>query len=382
MSVSILFPSSSRAGRAPFFAEPILLALTLVIVSFSLMMVYSTTGILAEDKFADPLFFVKRQVVAACVGFALMAALSRVDVEVLRRLSPYCVGVAFALLILPFIPGIADPAGGAHRWIRIGPVKFQPGEVVKLLMVIFMAGYFARREESLSSFTDGVMKPFLLLLPVAGAYLAMPDFGSTAVVVGVVFVMAVASGVRIRFVILGGILLLVGAAAAVVLSPYRMARVMTFLAPMSDTSGRGYQLVQSLIALASGGVAGVGLGASQQKLFFLPAAHTDFIFAVIGEELGFLGCLFLIVLFLLLLWRGFTLASKVADDTFRYSLAVGLTSLLVVPALLNVAVVTGLLPTKGMVLPLVGYGGTSLIACLSSVGLLLAVARSFYAQRR
>jgi cell division protein FtsW len=193
--------------------------------------------------------------------------------------------------------------------------------------------------------------------------------------------MALLSGARLLHVFYSGLALIACAVPLIILSPYRLARVMAFLNPFEDPSGKGYQLVQSLIAIGSGQFSGLGLGASQQKLFFLPAAHTDFIFSVISEELGFIGACFLIFAFLIFLWRGLSAAKKVADDTFSYSLAVGLTLLIVAPALLNVGVVTGLLPTKGLVLPLIGFGGTSLIASLIAVALLLAIGRSVYTNK-
>jgi cell division protein FtsW len=250
------------------------------------------------------------------------------------------------------------------------------------MFVIFLAGYFARNEGSIGDVINGVLKPFLLLGCIAVPLLMQPDFGSTAVMAVVTFGIAVSLGVKLRWILVG--LIAAGGLAAILVavSPYRMMRIVSFLSPTADSSGKGYQLIQSLIAVGTGELTGVGLGGSQQKLFFLPAAHTDFIFAVIAEELGFVGCLGVIVAFLVFLWRGLLLASRLADDTFACGLAVGLTLLIVAPAFLNMGVVLGLLPTKGMVLPLVGYGGSSLISSLFGVGLLLALSRSFQSNVR
>ena len=219
--------------------------------------------------------------------------------------------------------------------------------------------------------------PFVYLAPVAAFLLLQPDFGSSAILAMVVLAMSTAAGVRILHLAMSFLGCAGLMTALVIASPYRMGRVLSFLSPMRDMQGKGYQLIQSLIAVGTGHLSGVGLGGSQQKLFFLPAAHTDFIFAVVAEELGFIGAVVVLLCFLVFLGRGLAIASRLADDTFSYVLAVGLTLLIVGPALLNMGVVTGLLPTKGLVLPLVGYGGSSLIASLVTVGMLLALARDF-----
>ncbi len=353
----------------------ILLFISTILVSFGLIMVYSTTGIIPGDGGGDGLFFVKRQAVAAVLGFVLMYCCSRASLEQVRRLSGVCFPFAVGLLVLTLIPGLGDRAGGAQRWITLPLVRFQPGEISKFLFVVYLAGYLSRREMQLPQFSVGLLKPIGFLAVIGALLLVQPDFGSTVVLALVCVAMAGAAGVRLRYVALCGVALFVGAAILVILSPYRLNRFLSFLSPWEDPSGRGYQLIQSLIAVGTGEVSGVGLGGSQQKLSFLPAAHTDFIFAVISEELGFLGGVAVIGLFLLFLWRGVRMASRLAEDTFAFSLAVGLTMLIVVPALLNVGVVIGLLPTKGMVLPFVGYGGSALVVSLASVGLLLAISR-------
>jgi cell division protein FtsW len=374
--------SVRRDLSAPRRSDPILVATTVGLVILSVIMVYSTTGILAQEKFGNSLFFFKRQVVAALVGGVLAVIASRLDLGLLRRISPYLFFVSVGLVMLTLIPGLGDRAGGAQRWVQLPFLRFQPVEFIKIMFVIFLAGYFARNEGSIGDVINGVLKPFLLLGCIAVPLLMQPDFGSTAVMAVVTFGIAVSLGVKLRWILVG--LIAAGGLAAILVavSPYRMMRIVSFLSPTADSSGKGYQLIQSLIAVGTGELTGVGLGGSQQKLFFLPAAHTDFIFAVIAEELGFVGCLGVIVAFLVFLWRGLLLASRLADDTFACGLAVGLTLLIVAPAFLNMGVVLGLLPTKGMVLPLVGYGGSSLISSLFGVGLLLALSRSFQSNVR
>jgi len=364
-----------RELKAPSSIDYVLLSTVLLLIGFGLVMVYSTTGIVSQEKMGDALYSVKRQTLSALLGLGLMAIAMRVPIDFLRKISPYLLAASLFMLAFPLIPGIADRAGGASRWVRLGPIRFQPAEFVKVCMVVFMAGFFARHETQIRSFFHGIIKPFGLVSMVAALLLLQPDFGSSVVIITVVLAMALASGVRASHMVFCCVVVGVILAALVIISPYRMMRVVSFLSPFADASGKGYQLIQSLIAVGTGQVWGVGLGSSQQKLFFLPAAHTDFIFAVISEELGFVGGVVTIFAFLVILWRGLLLAKSVRNDTFAFALAVGLTMMIVAPALLNVGVVIGLLPTKGMVLPLVGYGGSSLMACMSVVGLLLGIKR-------
>lgn len=339
-------------------------------------MVYSTTGVTSQERVGDAFFYVRKQVISAFIGVVMLMIGYYLPIRIIEKFSWIAFPLSFLLLVLTHIPGLHDEAGGAVRWINLVGIRFQPGELVKLLMVVFIAGYFARQEQKLNSFVSAVIIPFSYAGVIAALFLAQPDFGSASVLTLIIVGMGCACGIPIRFLALCGSALTVAAGALVFFSPYRMARVVSFLSPFEDASGKGYQLIQSLIALGSGHLTGVGLGESQQKLFFLPAAHTDFIFAVIGEELGFLGCAAVIALFMIFLWKGFAIAQSVSNNTFKYALAVGLTLFIVVPALLNMGVVSGLLPTKGLVLPLVGYGGTNLIASLFAVGLLLNLTRA------
>jgi cell division protein FtsW len=364
-----------RGLKAPSPLDYVLLSTVLLLVGFGLVMVYSTTGIVSQEKMGEALFYAKRQTISAILGVCLMFICMRVPFSFLRQISPYLFGISLFLLALPLVPGIADRAGGASRWVKFGPIRFQPAEFVKVCMVLFMAGFFARHEDRIGSFFHGIIKPFGLVGMAASLLLMQPDFGSSAVIIVVVLSMALASGVRLLHMALCTVAVVVVLGVLVAISPYRMMRIVSFLSPFADASGKGYQLIQSLIAVGTGQVWGVGLGGSQQKLFFLPAAHTDFIFAVISEELGFVGGLVVLLAFLVVMWRGLLLAKSVRNDTFLFALAVGLTMMIVAPALLNVGVVIGLLPTKGMVLPLVGYGGSSLMACMAVVGLLLGIKR-------
>lgn len=376
MSIFSMSYDRSREVQKPLGIDVVILSLTLLLVGFSLVMIYSTTGVVSQEKYGDAFFFLKRQGVAVLVGLILMAGCAAVPHKLIRTLSPFCFPLAIFLLVLTLIPSIQDEAGGAHRWIVLGPLRFQPGELVKVLFTVFMGGYFARHSPHIEEFWKGLCVPLLYAGVIAGLFLLQPDFGSAVVVVLITIGMALVAGVKLRFIFGGALVLALLGATLILVSPYRMRRIASFLSPFEDASGKGYQLIQSLIALGSGNLSGVGLGGSQQKLFFLPAAHTDFIFSVIGEELGFIGCGAIIVAFLVFLWRGLSIARRHIDDTFSYVVAVGLTLLIVVPELLNTGVATGLLPTKGMVLPLIGYGGSSVVSCLIAIGLLLSLSRA------
>ncbi len=338
-------------------------------------MVYSTTAVVAEEKFGDAYYYVKRQGLAAFVGLLLLWAASFLNLTRIKPVTKYFLPISLVLLALVFIPGIGLRGGGALRWVGLGPLRFQPVEMVKVLMVFYLAGYIAKNESHLHEFKPGVLIPLCSMGLVWGLLLAQPDFGSSAVLALLAVTVIFACGGSIKYLIGGGAIILLGAASLVILSPYRLKRIFAFLDPFKDSSGQGYQLIQSLIAIGNGGLTGVGMGESQQKLFFLPAAHNDFIFAVIGEELGFIGCVILLSLFGVLLWRGLKIALKFVDSAFYFATALGLTMLLTVPAFLNMGVALGLLPTKGLALPLVSYGGSSLISSLFIAGLLLSMAR-------
>jgi cell division protein FtsW len=372
--------TENHSSHEPLLIEPFILGIAITLVLFSLLMVYSATGMVALRANDDQLYFVKRQIAAVVIGIGLAVVAFNIPVSWLRKWSWVGFPLALCLLMAVFIPGLGASGGGAQRWINLGIVHFQPGEIVKILMIVVLARYFSRHERSVGSFVGGVLKPFLLLVPVIPLFLLQRDFGSFAVLLLVSLCMAIVAGVRISHFLVCGAMSILGVVPMVIFTPYRVKRLVAYLDPFQDSSGDGYQLIQSLIALGTGEFLGQGLGRSQQKLHYLPAAHTDFIFAVIGEELGFLGCIVIVFIFIFLLTRVLHIAHRFADDLFLCLLSLGLGLLLVVPALLNMGVVTGLLPTKGLVLPLIGYGGSNMISSLLIVGLLLNFFK--YAQLR
>ncbi len=362
--------------RAPLFPDLTLLAITVGLVVFGIVMLYSTTANVAETRFGDSLFYVRRQIAAAIVGFAALFFVARMRIEMIERWVPAFFGLSVILLGLTFVPGLGDAAGGAQRWLKLGPIRFQPGEFVKLGVILFLARYWARQHEVVSEPFRGLLLPLGIVAAVAAMFLKQPDFGSSSIIFLCALGMSLIAGVRLRYLFVGASMAMVAAAILVLVSPYRMARIASFLSPLSDPAGRGYQLIQSLVAVSSGGMSGVGLGESQQKLFFLPAAHTDFIFSVIAEELGFVGAIAIMSAFLALLFRGLRLARSLEQGSFSSLVVVGGTLLVVIPAMLNIGVVTGLLPTKGLVLPFVGYGGSSLLSSLVTIGLIFSAKSS------
>ena len=375
---NFLSPREGAAVRRPLIPDPVLFGTILLLVGFSLLMLYSTTAVVAAERSGDEFYYVKRQAVAAVLGLIGAVGVSLLPIRIFERIAIPFFLVCLIMLALVAIPGIGELAGGARRWIRVGGLRFQPAEIVKLGTAIYLARYFARHEARIDRFGAGFVRPLMIAAVPAALLLVQPDFGSAAIISSVAVIVALTVGVPLRYMVMSALGLGGTGAALVITSPYRMQRVLAFMSPFEDSSGRGYQLIQSLIAVGSGSFSGLGLGESQQKLFFLPAAHTDFLFAVVAEELGFLGAAAVIALFCVVAWRGIRLASLLADRTFSFCLTVAMTALLVVPAFLNMGVVLGVLPTKGLVLPLLGYGGSSLIASLVAVGILQGLHRSLY----
>jgi cell division protein FtsW len=277
---------------------------------------------------------------------------------------------ALFLLILVLMPSIGYTAGGAQRWLNLGFIRLQPGEISKVFLIVYFAAYIDANWDRMSGLFPGALVPFGVMSMFGGLLLLEPDFGTTAVL-GIVVFGQLFTASRLSHLLGIGLVGVMSAALLISTSPYRMRRLSAFLDPFGAADTSGYQLIQSLIAVGSGGLWGAGLGAGKQKLFYLPAAHTDFIFAVIAEELGLLGALVVLILFGIILVRGIKIARDLADRPFHSALAIGCTLVVVVPALLNVGVVTGLLPTKGLVLPLVAYGGTAMIVHLAVMGVLI-----------
>jgi cell division protein FtsW len=363
---SIYIPACVDEGRR--LPDYVLLAAVILLLGFGSLMVFSTTALTSLDLGISAAFFFKRHIFSILIGGVLAFVCFNVKPHLWRKAAfPLLIS---SVLMLLLVLVIGKSAGGATRWVQIGSLRIQPAECVKLAIVVSIAAYADRFQHRLGSFLYGIVYPFSFLSGIAILLLLQPDFGSTAVIF---FVTATQMLLVIRFshflsVLLAGI---ASGATLVALSPYRMRRFLAFQDPFSDPASSGYQLIQSLIAVGSGGLFGEGLGVGRQKLFYLPAAHTDFIFAVIAEEFGLIGAILVLFLFLTILFRGIATAIRLSDNIFLSLLAVGLTCFIVLPSLLNMGVVLGLLPTKGLVLPFISYGGTAMIMSCIAAGILL-----------
>ncbi|MBP1708244.1 MAG: cell division protein FtsW [Deltaproteobacteria bacterium] len=350
--------------------DAILLIVVLALVSFGIVMVYSTTAILAGDRFGDPYFFLKRQAFYAIIGFLMMIGMMFVPHEMLKRFAYPILIVSILSLIAVLIPGIGHRAGGSMRWLRISSLSFQPSEFVKLGLIIFLSYFLTKKEEKIRSFSFGFLPTLILSGLVIALVLKEPDFGAALFLTTMVFLFLFVSGARVVYIAASFLLALPVAYYLLTNVAYRYRRLMSFIRPWDDPGGTSFQIIQSFLSFGSGGLFGLGLGEGRQKLFFLPAPHTDFIFSVIGEELGLVGAMVLVLLFFILTLRGIAIANAM-EDRFGALLALGVTLMISLQAVINMGVVLGLLPTKGLTLPFISYGGTSLITNLVGVGILL-----------
>jgi cell division protein FtsW len=354
-------------------SDSTLFAATVALLGFGLVMVWSASSVLAQELHGNAYHFVIKQVLWACIGFMALVAAMRLDYRKLRQPALVYGGVILTTLLLILVL-FMRPVNDVHRWLRLGELSFQPAELAKLSLILFLAYHLERRGDRVNEFLPSLFPVLLLLGWYAFLIYIQPDLGSAATLVVVGCVMLYLAGVRLRYFAVLAVLGLPVLYQAVIVAAYRRERILAFLNPWSDAQGSGYQIIQSLIAVGTGGVTGVGLMEGRQKLFYLPYPYSDFIYAVIGEELGLLGAGAVVVAFLLLLWRGVRAASR-APDAFGTYLAAGLTLAIVLQALINVSVVLGLLPTKGIPLPFISAGGSSLVLTLLSVGLVLGVSQ-------
>ena len=351
-----------------------LFTVTLFLIAFGILMVFSTTAPISNEQFGTTSHLLKKHLMHIALGVVFMCFFLFFNLELLRKYSSAILIFSIFLLVLVLFPTIGRQVGGARRWLDLAFFRFQPAELAKLSIVIFFSSYIFKYNNIMGRFVPGVLVPLLITAFFGFLLLLEPDFGSTSIILLVVFAqLSLASKIRH--------LLVVGAVAASCLfvalytSPYRMKRVTSYLSPFDDPANSGYQLIQSLIAVGSGGVKGSGLGIGSQKLFYLPAAHTDFIYAVAAEELGFIGAISILSAFLFFAYKGFQLVYKNLSDPFLSSLALGSTLLIICPALLNIGVVIGLLPTKGLVLPFISSGGSAMLVHLATIGVLLNISK-------
>ncbi len=357
--------------------DPWLLRTTLALCLFGAVMIFSASAMTAREQFGNPYTFLLRQLVWLALGLAGMFALMRTDYRKLREPAVIFTSL-FAVLVLLLGVLFLDKSHATHRWIRLGPSSLQPAELAKLVVIFYLAWFLEIRSRPRGF---GVNDPVHTLGPALGPVLAMvalvllePDLGTAFELFLVALVVLFAAGLSLRYVFGALAAALPAVYLLIVRVPYRYERVAAFWKPDADPQGRGFQLLQSLIAVGSGGFAGVGLMESRQKLFYLPEAHTDFIFAVICEELGFVGAVAILVLFAIYGWRGFRAAVAAPDDFGRFA-ALGLVAMVVGQALINLSVVLGLVPTKGIPLSFISYGGSSLLVMLLGTGVLLNISQ-------
>ncbi len=354
--------------------QTLLFIVVVLLLSIGIVMIYSTSAILAEERHGDSYYFLRRQALWVILGLSGFALAVNVDYHWLRRSSGLLLFASIVLLGLVFVPGVGRTAGGAMRWLRLGPFNFQPSELAKFAIVLYMADVLAGKQRKIDRFWQNFAFPLLIFLTIIGLIILQPDLGTTILIGMIVAIMVYAAGVRFRHILPLFLLAPPVVYYLVFSSAYRRRRIVAFLNPWADPEGTGFQIIQSFIALGSGGIMGMGLAQSRQKFYYLPAAHTDFIFSIIGEELGIIGSAVIVTLFLLILVIGMRICLK-APDLYGHLLALGIVSIISLQAVINVAVVTGSLPTKGLPLPLISFGGSSMLLNLVAVGVLMNIGR-------
>ncbi len=353
----------------------LLLFFTVILLAlFGLLMIYSASYVWAEYKFNDPYKFVKNQALFFLIGCFLMLWISKVPYQKYLKFNKPILLISLTLLILVLIPGIGTIRNGSRSWFGIGSFGVQPSEFAKIAILIFAAKYLSYHEKDMQSFKKGILPLLSLILFVFFLIMLQPDFGTGVILVmsgiGVMFV----AGANFKFFLKLGVLGILGIVVLILIAPYRLERILSFLDPWQDPLGSGFQMIQSLYAIGPGGLFGYGLGNSRQKHFYLPEPQTDFIFSIISEEFGFLGVLIVSSLFLIIIYKGFQI-SRNCMDLFGKYLAFGLTFSLSFQTILNLMVVVGLIPVTGVTLPFLSYGGSSLLITMISMGILLNISR-------
>ncbi|MBP1933957.1 stage V sporulation protein E [Ammoniphilus resinae] len=363
-----MLPKWTKVQKAP---DQVILLTTFLLLSIGIVMVYSSSAVIATGL-GDSFYFTKRQLLFAGVGLFLMFLTMNIHYSFWQRWAWVGLWSCSGLLLLVLLLG--KEVNGAKSWFGFAGFGIQPAEFVKMALILFLANWFAKHQQEVTSFRKGLLPPLSITFLMLGFILLQPDLGTAAIVMGTVLLLLFVAGCRLIHV--GGLIAgcLLGVVVLTVIAPYRVARITSFLDPWKDPWGSGYQLIQSLYAIGPGKWFGLGLGMSRQKFYYLPEPHNDFIFSILSEELGFVGASMVIVLFFLLLWRGIRIAI-LAPDSFASFLAVGIIGLIAIQVCINVSVVTGLFPVTGITLPFLSYGGSSLVLLLASIGILLNISR-------
>ncbi|MGH7826012.1 MAG: putative lipid II flippase FtsW [Candidatus Binatia bacterium] len=350
-----------------FFAVAALLAI-------GVTMVLSTSYVYSQERFADGTYFFRKQLIAIGLGIAGLVACLLMPAAMYRKLAYPLLGMTFLILVLVLIPGIGVAHGGARRWLTLAGFAFQPAELAKLAVVIYLAHSMTKKEARIQTFSVGVLPHLIVGGGLLGLLLLEPDFGTAVILAALLYMMLFIGGARIPHLLATGLMAIPVLVYVMMTAEYRLRRLLTFMDPWREASSGGFQIIQSLIAFGSGQVFGRGLGEGRQKLFYLPEAHTDFVYSVIGEELGLLGAWVVLTLFGIIVLRGLRLAARI-EEPFEQYLAFGLTIVLGLQALIHMGVVMGLMPTKGLVLPFISYGGSAMVVNLTEAGILLGLSR-------
>lgn len=353
--------------------DKVLLIVTIILVIFGLFMVYSASNVVALYKYDDAYYFFKRQAIFAGIGISLMILIINLDIYKIYKYTPLIFLFSIVSLVLVLIPGIGVVRGGARSWIGIGSVSFQPSELAKVSIILLISRYFSKYDKDLLKF-----KNFILILIIIGLIFGLimlqPDFGTGLVIVLGSFLLLFMTGAPFKYFLILIIVGIIGVILLIISAPYRMERIFSFLDPWSDPLGSGFQAIQSLYALAPSGLFGLGFNKSIQKRFFLPEPQNDFIFAIVAEELGLIGASFLLVLFLILIFRMIKIGKCVSNAFHKY-LSFGIGLFFFVQVFINIGVVIGLLPVTGITLPIISYGGTSLMISLMMIGIVLNISK-------
>ena len=354
--------------------DKVLLIAMIILILFGELMVYSSSNVWAEYKFNDPFKFLKSQFIFFIVGLIIIYIILKINPSLYEKYANKILFLCFIILVLVLIPGIGKVRNGSRSWFGIGSLGIQPSEFSKIGLIIFTAKYLSRNDKDIKSIKKGILPLFLVICLFFALIMLEPDFGTAMVIILTLIVMIFISGPDISFFIKIGLLGLLGIIGLIAIAPYRMARIVSYLNPWSDPLGSGFQIIQSLYAIGPTGLLGTGLGNSVQKNFYLPEPQTDFIFSIISEELGFVGALIVISLFFLIFYRSIKISLN-QSDLFKKYLAFGLSFGIILQACLNLCVVCGIIPTTGITLPFISYGGSSLLVSMISIGIILNISK-------
>ena len=347
----------------------------IALIFFGILMIYSSSYIWSEYKFGNSFHYVLYQCVFSVISIIIMIFISKIKISFYYQNATKLLIMSVILLILVLIPGLGIVRNGSRSWFGIGGFGIQPSEFAKLTLIIFTSKYLERSNKFLRDYRNGVFPILIILFIIFGLIMLEPDFGTGMIIVVSIIIMLFVAGVNMKFFIGLGVVGLIGIVILIIIAPYRMARITSFLNPWSDPLGTGFQIIQSLYSIGPGGLLGMGLFNSRQKHFYLPEPQTDFIFSIISEEFGIFGILIVVGLFGLLLYRAFKISLR-QEDTFKKYLSFGLTFQIIIQAILNLSVVVGLIPVTGVTLPFLSYGGSSLLISSISVGIILAISRN------